>query len=303
MTDSWLTRLAEAPLRRFADWPDQTLEMGRPGIYAIFADDIFLYAGLSYRDRSETTNPQAQGVWGRLATHARGGEPGQFSDGIRDHFILPELTTEQLRAGFDMKLAIRDFVRSRCTYRALVTTTGDEARRVETDARSVGLASFGPPRFNALRPAGRSEQRTRRGGEQRDHRSHRPDTEQGHRDEPTARVSRPSSAPQAPPPTRYPNPRNDDPWDNDAVHWLLEQPGVAEHFTRGVLFECARRQPRRLQLDAARVGLARQLCRRHGVEQVLVFDVAKGKRIWRLRRTDRDAPAYPDYGASIEQPR
>lgn len=101
-----------------------------------------------------------------------------------------------------------------------------------------------------------------------------------------------------PPPDTYPNPRNDDPWDNDAIHWLLEHEDVASAFTRHNLFECARRQPRRLEEDLDNVILAAKFCERHGVEQVEVLDQRIGKQIWRLRRTDADAPEYPDYTRS-----
>lgn len=103
------------------------------------------------------------------------------------------------------------------------------------------------------------------------------------------------------PPTTYPNPRNDDPWDNDAVHWLLDHPDVAANFTRHNLFECARRQPRRLQDDVDNVILAAKYCERYGVQQVQVFDSRIGKTVWRLRRTDQEAPEYPDYEGSVRQ--
>lgn len=97
-------------------------------------------------------------------------------------------------------------------------------------------------------------------------------------------------------PTTYENPRGDNPWDNDAVHWLLEHPDVAAEFDKHNLMECARRQPKRLETDLDRVILAAQLCERHGVRQVRTFDRRIGKEVWRLRRTDPDAPEYPDDG-------
>lgn len=97
------------------------------------------------------------------------------------------------------------------------------------------------------------------------------------------------------PPSTYPNPRGNDPWDNDAVHWLLEHPDVSEVFDHHNLFECARRQPKRMQDDLDRVILAAQLCERHGVQQVQIFDPKIGKTVWRLRRTDEAAPDYPQY--------
>ena len=99
-------------------------------------------------------------------------------------------------------------------------------------------------------------------------------------------------------PTRYPNPRGDDAWDDDAVQWLLEQPGVAGEFTRGTLFECARRQPRWLQQQPDRVERAAIFCRRHHVLQLEGFDPRVGKTNVRLKRTDPAAP--PRYPAEYD---
>lgn len=94
-------------------------------------------------------------------------------------------------------------------------------------------------------------------------------------------------------PTTYPNPRNDDPWDNDAIHWLLTHSDVAAAFKRGPLFECLRRQPGRLRNQPERVAEAAELARRHGVIQKPVYDAKIGKQIVRLIRTDPEAPTYP----------
>ena len=94
------------------------------------------------------------------------------------------------------------------------------------------------------------------------------------------------------PPTRYPNPRGDNPWDNDAVHWLLDKPDVAQRFKRGPLMECLRRQPARLRHQPHRVEEAADLARRHGVIQRREFDPGTGKTLVRLYRTDADRPRY-----------
>lgn len=94
-------------------------------------------------------------------------------------------------------------------------------------------------------------------------------------------------------PTTYPNPRGNNPWDNDSIHWLLEQPDVAGKFTHGVLFECLRRQPNRLRNQPNRVAEAEALARRFGVEQRRVHDPVLGKDMIRLVRTDPEAPSYP----------
>ncbi len=141
--------LASSDLRPFSAWPDATLPRGLPGVYAIWFGYELLYAGCSYRNRSETSNPQAQGVWGRLQTHARGSQPSQLSDGIFRHFILRELTDEQ-RASEDFvpRQVARDFLQAHLSYRAVVTASGDVAREAE-DLIRRGQTALGRPRFNA----------------------------------------------------------------------------------------------------------------------------------------------------------
>ena len=96
------------------------------------------------------------------------------------------------------------------------------------------------------------------------------------------------------PPTTYPNPRGDNPYDNDAVHWLLEQPGVhAAGWTRGTLMECLRRQPNRVRNQPDRVDEAARLAARYGVLQKEETDPRIGKSLVRLHRTDPGKPTYP----------
>lgn len=94
------------------------------------------------------------------------------------------------------------------------------------------------------------------------------------------------------PPSEYPNPRGDDPWDSDAVWWLMSKPD-AGHWKRIPFFECLRRQPGRLENDADRVEAAAALARKYGVIQHQVYDRRRGKTIVRLIRTDAAAPEYP----------
>jgi hypothetical protein len=92
------------------------------------------------------------------------------------------------------------------------------------------------------------------------------------------------------PPSTHPNPRNDDPWDNDAVHWLLDQPG-GERWTRGVLMECLRRQANQVERNPRRVEEAARFAKRHGV--VLERTERGSRSIVRFYRTDDTAPGYP----------
>jgi transcriptional regulator with XRE-family HTH domain len=110
---------------------------------------------------------------------------------------------------------------------------------------------------------------------------------------PTRRDTVVPSASSPEPPTTYPNPRHNDPWDNDAVHWLLKQQG-GSRWTHGVLFEHARRQRRLVERDAPRLSGAAELAARHGVLQIDMFDHELGKQIVHLIRTDANAPAYPE---------
>jgi len=94
-------------------------------------------------------------------------------------------------------------------------------------------------------------------------------------------------------PDTYENPRGDDPWDNDAVRWLLTQPG-SELWTFRGLFEALRQQPDWLEKRPDKVADAAALAQCYGVVQ---REEKFGRReIVRLERTDRDAPCYPTAG-------
>ena len=123
-------------------------------------------------------------------------------------------------------------------------------------------------------------------------------------DQPIRRVAAPTelstSEPQAKPgptgtveiPDRYPNDFGDDPWDNDAVHWLLDQPGVAAEWSRQRLFEALRRQKRLADSGHPDIARAEAVAHRFGVRQITV--PRRNGSITRLQRTDPDAPGYPD---------
>ncbi len=93
-----------------------------------------------------------------------------------------------------------------------------------------------------------------------------------------------------PTPSRYPNPHRYDPWNNDAVRWLLEQPG-AEGWRYEHLLRALRRQRSWLEHRSARVAAAEALASRHGVLQQ--EQIRGSSTIVRLKRTDPQAPPYP----------
>lgn len=94
-------------------------------------------------------------------------------------------------------------------------------------------------------------------------------------------------------PSRDPERPQDDPWDANAVRYLLRQP-ERRGWTRGALMECLREQPNRRRKEPERVAEATRLAQRYGVER---HPDAGGKTI-HFFRTDRDAPRpYPTSAA------
>ena len=98
------------------------------------------------------------------------------------------------------------------------------------------------------------------------------------------------------------NDRANDPWDHDAVCWMVEQLGTDPGWTYHNLFECARKQRNRIANDLDRVIEAANICGRLGVQQIELQDHRIGKRIVRLRRTDDAAPAYPTHYDTTQLP-
>lgn len=84
----------------------------------------------------------------------------------------------------------------------------------------------------------------------------------------------------------------DDPWDANAVRFLLGQPG-GSGWKRGDLMECLREQAGRYERQPGRVREAAALAARHGVER----RADPGGKTIHFFRTDPGAPAsYPTSG-------
>lgn len=96
------------------------------------------------------------------------------------------------------------------------------------------------------------------------------------------------------PPTTYRTPAQVDPWDWDAICWILDHDRALESgWTPHVLLACLRRQPHRVKTNRDQVERAAALARVLGVQQVECHDAKTGKTITRLVRTDEQAPNYP----------
>jgi hypothetical protein len=91
-------------------------------------------------------------------------------------------------------------------------------------------------------------------------------------------------------PERDPERPQDDPWDANAVRWLLGQPGGGA-WTRGKLMQCLRKQPAQGARTPADVQHAADFADRHGVKRVA--EEYGTQFVVRLYRTDAGAPSYP----------
>ncbi len=149
----YLRELESGTLHHFGEWDTLSITAGQPGVYTIWRDAEFLYAGISYRAAIETTNPQARGLFGRLRSHASGRRSGdQFNIYICDRFVIPTLSAEQIQAVGDAGLSLdaltRDYIRTHLGFRYVFTESGHEARAVELTVRRQGLPGSGQPFLN-----------------------------------------------------------------------------------------------------------------------------------------------------------
>jgi len=88
-------------------------------------------------------------------------------------------------------------------------------------------------------------------------------------------------------PERDPDRPQNDPWDADAVRYLLSHAVVAQRWSKSVLFECLREQPGRRKTMPQRVEEAARLAEIHGVER------RREGSVLNFFRTDLDRPDYP----------
>jgi hypothetical protein len=151
-----LGRLQNGPLHRFADF-ETVADLPREGaaVYTIWDDEgALIYVGVSGRSATSTTGP-----WGRLRSHWNGRRSGdQFCVYVADHYVLPDLSTEQIQAiaakepSLLMDDLIAAVIRDRFSFRIAVVPDYATAIKVEITIKS-GQLSAGPPRLNPQRAA------------------------------------------------------------------------------------------------------------------------------------------------------
>ena len=152
LDDVLIDQLENGELHRFADY--STLAAVIPGVgagvYTIWDDEGGLvYAGIAGR------NPAGKGLASRLRSHASGRRSGdQFCVYVADHYVLPELTHEQIEAIRDSELSmdalVREKIRTSFGFRFVVVTDYRTAMQVES-AIKAGQLKVGRPRLNPSR--------------------------------------------------------------------------------------------------------------------------------------------------------
>jgi hypothetical protein len=150
--EALIDQLEQGPLHRFAEYATLTdvIPGSGAGVYTIWDDGGGLvYAGIAGR------NPAGRGLASRLRSHASGRRSGdQFCVYVADHYVLPELTREQIEAIRDSRLSMDALVREKIhrdfAFRFIVVDDYRTAMQVEGVIKT-GRLGAGPPRLNPSR--------------------------------------------------------------------------------------------------------------------------------------------------------
>lgn len=158
MQDELLDKLERGPLHRFSDIATlgDVIPSSGAGVYSIW--DVgggLVYTGIAGR------NPEGKGLASRLRSHASGRRSGdQFCVYVADHYVLPELTREQIEAIRDSRLSMDSLVRERIRtafgFRFVVVEDYRAAIQVENAVKGEALRA-GPPRLNPSRDSSTAE--------------------------------------------------------------------------------------------------------------------------------------------------
>jgi hypothetical protein len=150
--DVLIGQLENGPLHRFADYATLTnvIPGSGAGVYTIWDDaGGLVYTGIAGR------NPAGKGLASRLRGHASGRRSGdQFCVYVADHYVLPELSGEQIEAIRDSRLSMDSLVREKIHaafgFRFVVADDYKTAIQVENLVKS-GRLQAGRPRLNPSR--------------------------------------------------------------------------------------------------------------------------------------------------------
>lgn len=149
--DEELENLAHGRLHRFSEFAvlGEIVPKSGAGVYTIWDDaGGLVYVGVAGR------NPTGTGLANRLRSHASGRRSGdQFCVYVADHYVMPELTREQVEAIRDGQLSM-EVSSATASTRGLrsgsqPSTATRERWRLKTSSSRVASVS---PRLNPARP-------------------------------------------------------------------------------------------------------------------------------------------------------
>jgi hypothetical protein len=148
-----ITRLAESP--RFPLGELLAVDVPRlPGVYALWHAGELLYVGIAVTDPSETTNPRAAGVQGRLRTYLDARLTSDFTLAIALRFVVARFSPSQLDAmsngtiqTVDVHRIVKKWVATNIEFTTAITDAAT-ARTTEKSVRRDGLPKWGLPTFN-----------------------------------------------------------------------------------------------------------------------------------------------------------
>ena len=117
--------LNRQPVHRFADWPNRDVPKGKPGVYLIYQEGRWIYIGMSFKN-----------LQSRLNQHASGRRSGdQFCVYVSDRLVMKNLTDEQTKGishgTYSLDHQIRDFIRTKLSYRYVLVRDDPTARALE----------------------------------------------------------------------------------------------------------------------------------------------------------------------------
>jgi hypothetical protein len=139
---------------RFSDWPNISIPAVAAGVYAIWHDDAFIYAGMSGREieKAQVAGRTRYGLATRLESHASGRLSGdQFCVYVANRLVLPSLGLDELRKFASGENTLdrltKSYIRLNFEYQFAVLDSSKRAYEFEMRTRS-GLVFGVKPLLN-----------------------------------------------------------------------------------------------------------------------------------------------------------
>lgn len=147
--EKYIADLANAPLQRFADWPNREIPSVCAGVYTVHDRHRFIYVGMAGAGLNESAIEQKRaagkrsGLFDRLNSHASGYRSGdRFNIYIGDLYVLSTLSPDDV-AGISAGIVsfdafIKAFIRAELSYRYVITPN-TSVRELETHIQIDGI--------------------------------------------------------------------------------------------------------------------------------------------------------------------